>query len=291
MEEVKQVKFQNQQNPKAAFDLIKLEELFQREIEDHDFETLHQVEFYILLVITGGKGMHSIDFTDYNCKKGTVLTIRQDQLHKFIKNETLQGYIVMFTNDFLVSYLETLERLKTLQLFNEQLGGAKVELNGTEYKELLELLERIKKEYLNTNDEYSLGIIRSELHILITKLYRVKASSYQTIVNKKYLSAFIEFQQLVEEHCIDIKKVKDYAQMLAISTKTLNNITQQTINKPAKAFINEIQTTQIKRLLINTNLSIKEVAYTSGFEETTNFYKFFKRETQKTPEQYRIEFK
>ena len=75
---------------------------------------------------------------------------------------------------------------------------------------------------------------------------------------------------------------------MSVSTKTLNTITKSIVNKSAKAFVDEISTKQIKRLLINTKLSIKEIAYQSGFEETTNFYKYFKRQTQVTPEQFRL---
>jgi len=82
-------------------------------------------------------------------------------------------------------------------------------------------------------------------------------------------------------------KVNDYAKMMAISAKTLNSISKSIVHKAAKEFIDEICIKQIKRLLINTPLSIKEIAYESGFEETTNFYKYFKRQVQMTPEQFR----
>ena len=66
-----------------------------------------------------------------------------------------------------------------------------------------------------------------------------------------------------------------------------NTVTKSIVNKSTKQFIDEINTKLIKRLLINTKLSVKEIAYQSGFEETTNFYKYFKRQTQTTPEQFR----
>ena len=84
-------------------------------------------------------------------------------------------------------------------------------------------------------------------------------------------------------------KVKDYADLMGISTKTLNTVTKSIVHKSAKAFVDEICTKQIKRLLLNTKLSIKEIAYKSGFEETTNFYKYFKRQTHTTPDQFRLE--
>ena len=286
-EHPRHIKFQNRQNPRANFDLINLEKLFQRKALDHDPQQLHIVEFYIIIFVTAGVGKHTIDFTDFQLEKGSILTIRKDQLHKFYKSGHLKGDMLLFTDDFLVSYLEKLEAIKAMQLFNEQLGVPKIQLSLADFETLAEIVERIKNEYFNVNDEYSQGIIRSELHILITKLFRIKSHGNQIITSKKYLEEFIEFQKLVETNWVSKKSVKEYAQMMAMSTKTLNNISQFIINKTAKDFIKEIGITQIKRLLINTDLSIKEVAYQSGFEETTNFFKFFKREMQMTPEQYR----
>lgn len=284
------IKFENSQNPQAEFDIIKLEELFNRKDLDHSPYGLHLVEFYIIILIENGKGLHTIDFTDYQCEKGTLITIRKDQIHKFHKS-SVKGIALLFTDEFLVSYLEKLEALKSLQLFNEFLGVPKIQLSEIELIQISDLVKRIEQEYLNVNDDYSLGIIRSELHILIAKLYRIKSQNNQIIGNRKYLSEFINFQNLAEQNATKLTKVKDYAKIIGLSTKTLNTITKSIVNKSAKAFIDDICTKQIKRLLINTELSVKEIAYLSGFEETTNFYKYFKRQTQQTPEQFRSSFR
>ncbi|GAB5555296.1 MAG: AraC family transcriptional regulator [Saprospiraceae bacterium] len=283
----KLIKFDNQNNPKAKFDLVKLEELFQRTNLSHSPEKLHRVEFYAILFIEAGQSQHTIDFTDYPCGPGTLLTIRKDQLHKFFKNKTIKGTLLLFTDEFLVSYLEDLQTKKTLLLFNDLLGVPKLQLNKQEQKRIAQIIERISNEYFNVSDDYSLGIIRSELHILITQLFRIKAQKKLVNFERKYLTAFVEFQTLVEENVVNTRSVKDYARMLGISTKTLNTITKSIVDKSAKEFVDEICMTQIKRLLINTDLSIKEIAYQSGFEETTNFYKYFKRQIHLTPEQFR----
>lgn len=287
----KHIKFQNSQNPKASFDAITLQNIFKKKYSDHSPFKAHLVEFYMIILFEDGQSVHSIDFIDYECKPGTILTVRKDQIHKFHKNDSINGTVLLFTDDFLVSYLEKLEALKSLQLFNEFLGTPQLQLSGTDLKETIELKERLRKEYFNINDDYSLGIIRSELHILIAKLYRLKSSNNKVINNRKYLGEFINFQNLVEKNVTQYTKVKDYAKMLGVSSKTLNNITKNIINKSAKEFIDDVCTTQIKRLLINTVLSVKEIAHASGFEETTNFYKYFKRKTNLTPEQFRLSSK
>jgi len=264
------VKFENSQNPLAKFDLLRLEYLFKRDDIDHSPFHLHLVEFYMIIFIEDGQGAHTIDFTDYRYQKNTLLTVRKDQIHKFIKNDSARGTLLLFTDDFLVSYLEKLYALKSLQLFNEILGVPKIQLEEKEAIEISHLIKRIEKEYLKVDDDYSLGIIRSELHILIAKLFRLKSKENEIISGRKYLGEFITFQELVEKNATKYTKVKDYAKLMSVSTKTLNTITKTIVHKSAKEFIDEICTKQIKRLLINTELSIKEIAYTSGFEESTN---------------------
>lgn len=284
------IKFSNRFNPDSSFDIIKIEELTRRTSLDHNPYQLHKVEFYIVLFITEGKGKHTIDFTDYSYQQGTILTIRKDQIHKFHKNDDVKGFLLLFMDDFLVSYLEKLESQKSLQLFNELLGVPKVQLTEIDFRTIQNIISRIEDEYFRQMDNYSLGIIRSELHILITKLYRIKSQNKQVFSEKKYLPEFIDFQKYVEQNVFKTKRVSEYATMLAVSTKTLNTVSRSIINKSAKEFIDEVNIKQIKRLLINTPLSVKEIAFVSGFEETTNFYKYFKRQVGSTPEQFRSTF-
>lgn len=286
-EQTKHIKFENKQNKKAQFDIVKLENLYQRTDLDHSIEKHHKVDFYVLLFIEKGNGYHTIDFTNYKCSKGTILTIRKDQIQKFTRSTTLKGSLLIFTNEFLVSYLEKIEAQKTMLLFNELLNVPKLQLDEMNFNTIFDIIKRIENEYFSINDEYSLSVIRNELHILTTHLLRIKAKDKQVVLEKKYLNEFIEFQKLVEKNANKNMKINDFANIMGISTKTINTITKNIINKSAKQFVDEISTKQIKRLLLNTNLSIKEIAYKSGFEETTNFYKYFKRQTETTPEQFR----
>ncbi len=287
-ENPKNIKFLNRQNLKYQFDIVKLEELYQRTDLDHSIEHHHKVEFYILLFIEKGLGHHTIDFTDYTCEKGTLLTIRKDQIHKFFKSKTLKGLLLIFTDEFLVSFLEKMEAQKTMLLFNELLSVPKLQLNNVNFLTVHQIIKRIEYEYFTINDDHSLSVIRSELNILTTHVLRLKEKDKKLSIDKKYLKEFVELQNLVEKNVNTTTKVKDYAGLMGVSTKTLNAVTKSIVHKSAKAFIDEICTKQIKRLLLNTKLSIKEIAYKSGFEETTNFYKYFKRQTQNTPEQFRL---
>jgi len=286
-ETIQHIKFDNRTNPKSYFEVVQIEELLNRRL-DHDIYNNHIVKFYIIFVVTDGEGYHTIDFTDYKYQKGTVLLVRKDQIHRFFRSPNVKGYLLIFTEEFIVSHLNNLEALKSLQLFNELLSFPKIELetDNDEFSDLTILVRHIESEY-KIKDEYSVGITRSALHIMITKLFRIKSKNGSLYGKKKYLEEFLSFQDMVEKNCFDSKKVMDYAKKMGFSTKTLNNIVQAVANKSAKTFIDEITIMQIKRLLISTNQSIKEIAYTAGFDDPANFFKYFKKYVGTSPEVFR----
>ncbi len=286
-EDIKQIQFDNKTNPQSYFEVVRIEELLNRTL-DHDICKNHIIKFYNIFLVLEGEGYHTIDFTDYKYQSGTVLLIRKDQIQKFFKSGTVKGYLLIFTEDFIVSHLNKLEALKSFQLFNELLSFPKIELREDKeaFSSFSTLVKQIELEY-QCKDEYSIGITRSALHMIITKLFRIKSQNGQLSGKKKYLEEFLSFQRMVEEQCFENKKVMDYAQNMGVTTKTLNNIVQAVVNKPAKTFINEIAIMQIKRLLISTNTPIKEIAYTSGFDDPANFFKYFKKYVGASPDVFR----
>lgn len=287
IEKIEHIEFENRTNPNSYFDIVRIEELLNRKL-DHDLFKNHIVKFYIIFLITNGEGYHTIDFTDYPYQKGTVLLIRKDQIHRFFKSRNAKGYLLIFTEELILSHLHRLEASKSFQLFNEMLSFPKIDLHqkGAVFSDLINLIRHIEFEY-QCKDEYSIGITRSALHILIIKLFRIKSDKGHLISKKKYLAEFLAFQEMVEEHCFNNRKVISYAQEMGFSTKTLNNIVQAIVNKPAKTFIDEIAIMQIKRLLVSTQQPIKEIAYAAGFDNNANFFKYFKKYVGSSPEIFR----
>lgn len=284
------IKFDRSKKPAIDFDIVPLEEIFEREDLDHDLRNLHRVHFYVLIFITSGIGKHTIDFKEYEYTKGSILTIRKDQIHSF-HSSNAKGVILLFTEEFVLSYLEKTGANIISELFNELLFGQHTRLAKHEQEEIRTLVMQIQNEFKNSIDDHTPGIVRNLLQVLIRKIHRIRNTSPQLTLTHKYTPQFLQFQKLVQLHCHEFRSVKYYAGRLNITTKTLNAITREVANKTGKKFIDDIILLNIKRLLINTNLSIKEIAYSSGFNETTNFFKFFKRNTHLTPGSFRDLYK
>tara|TARA_B100000780_G_scaffold254333_1_gene202395 strand:- start:6689 stop:7420 length:732 start_codon:yes stop_codon:yes gene_type:complete len=239
-----------------------------------------------LFIVKNGNGIHTINHHDYTYQKGTVFTLRKGVTHKFSESDS-EADILVFTEDFIIKHLGETEGIKTLRLFNELIESPKIQLNETFFLEVKTILEQLNNESKLKNDTYTSSIKRSLLHILISKLFREKIKDKEAITNTKYLNQFLKFQNLIEKQWYKNKTALDYAKQLAVTPKTLNNIVKATIKKSAKSLIDDIVTTQIKHLLINTELSITEIAYQSGFNDPTNFFKYFKKNTTLSPAQFR----
>ena len=149
------------------------------------------------------------------------------------------------------------------------------------------MIEQVQLEFEQPIDEHTPSIIRNLLQALLGKLYRIRSNELATEFNHKYMHQFLQFQSLVELECTTHRDVAYYANKLNITSRTLNSITHAILNKSPKTFINEVLSLQIKRKLINTDLTIKEIAYQSGFNEPTNLFKFFRKFTKQTPELFR----
>jgi hypothetical protein len=69
--------------------------------------------------------------------------------------------------------------------------------------------------------------------------------------------------------------------------KRLGQATSKVLGKTPKELINDRTLLEAKRLLVHGNQSIKEIGFYLGFEEPTNFIKYFRKHTDKTPVEFR----
>ena len=67
----------------------------------------------------------------------------------------------------------------------------------------------------------------------------------------------------------------------------MNQATSKVLGKSPKELIDDRILLEAKRLLVHGNKSIKEIGFELGFEEPTNFIKYFRKHIGKTPMEFR----
>jgi AraC-like DNA-binding protein len=66
----------------------------------------------------------------------------------------------------------------------------------------------------------------------------------------------------------------------------VNTAVKLMTNTTAKKYLEDRVILEIKRLLVYSSLSVKEIAYQVGFEDPTNFTKYFKSRVHMLPSEY-----
>ena len=86
MQQIQQVTFKQKKVDHLYFDLVDLNDVIELKPVDHNQFDHHKVSFYVIFLITQGNGTHSINYQDYSYQKGSIFTLRKNNIHKFHKS-------------------------------------------------------------------------------------------------------------------------------------------------------------------------------------------------------------
>jgi len=148
---------------------------------------------------------------------------------------------------------------------------------------------KIKLEYGSRealNDDLLTKLYLNVLLIEIERIYKIRKQGENTRQSKKHLITS-KFKQLVEKHYRSIRKVSEYADMLTMAPSYLNDIVKETTLQPASTVIHDRLILEAKAQLIQTEMSINEVAYYLKFNDSSYFCRFFRKHTGLSPQTYR----
>ena len=95
------------------------------------------------------------------------------------------------------------------------------------------------------------------------------------------------FKNLVEGHCDKQHSVSWYAKAMFISPDYLSKIIRDYDGTSARAWINARIIEKAKFLMLQSNLTLKEISDKLNFPDQSSFGRFFKSNTGRSPKEYR----
>lgn len=279
------IKFKPAINENFGFEIVPIERISNRkQTEGHNSQQPHQLKFYNLLFFTKGEGRHFIDFKWYPVQENTLVYLSKEQINAFDFSANLKGYCMVFTEAFFLSCFSNYAGNFVFRLFNPELFSPILQIPKD--SDFVDYFNLLKKEF-NMQDLFNQkDIIKSLLTVLISKAENLKQRQSKTSIDSSKLNLFQNFNSLIEIHFSESRNASFYANKLAISYKHLNSICKELMNKTAKNVIDDFVVLQAKRKLINTSIKSNELAYKLGFEDPTNFTKYFKNQTGLTPNSF-----
>ena len=246
----------------------------------------HRHNFYHLVLFTKGEGSHTIDFNSFEVKANQIYFMIPGQVHTWNFEGEMDGYIVNFPSGFFQSFLFQPEYLESFSFFNGNAKDGVIDLSEELIKPIVELFEKMIYQ-MDLNKPFRLDLIRVlllQLFILIDQKNDRITEDYTPNYNYTLLK---NFQKLIDKNYTTLKLPMEYAALLYITPNHLNALCKDHLGIPAGEVIRNRIVLEAKRLLINLDLSISEIANALHFNDNSYFTKFFKKQTGVTPEEFR----
>ncbi|MDO8930643.1 MAG: AraC family transcriptional regulator [Bacteroidota bacterium] len=248
----------------------------------------HRHDFFEVLYLLKGSGYHVIDSNKYEIKPPCVFFMSPGQAHKLEFSHDIEGFIFIFTADFyLLNRSDQNSLIEFPFFYTVQQDNPPLQLASPEDILFLERLFLQGISELKKVEFYSFEMLRSILDLILTTCSSRYKTSENSISKGKGHILVKRFYQLVEENYLKKLSLGDYAALLAVTPNHLTQTVKQFTGKTSTQVIKQKQILEIKRLLVHTNLNVTEIATQLNFDDQSYFTKFFRRETELTPLQYR----
>lgn len=115
-----------------------------------------------------------------------------------------------------------------------------------------------------------------------------QSNRHMPVYVKRSGEIFRKFRKLLTAHYRQHHDIGFYADELNISTTYLSRIVKQTTGNTVRFLISELLCADARRMLVCTDLDIKEIASQLGFSDQSVFGKFFVKKTGLSPLKFRL---
>lgn len=240
---------------------------------------------YVILYAKSGSTI-TTDFVVYKNQKDTLFFFNVGQ--QFQIGDKSRGELIYFNPEFYCIAFHDKELTCDGVLFNNVFENPYITLTDDENSSFTRIISEIKQQ-LDKEDYWTEEMTRTKLKELIITASRawLERTPDQKDMGTAEDEVTRKFSHLVEVNYHQFHSVAQYAELLHISPKTLNRkIVTEKGTSPNTIIKNRI-ILQAKRLLANTDLTVKEISAQLGYDDQSYFVRFFKIQTAKSPIEFR----
>jgi len=270
------------------FEMLDIQYFFATRPKGH-LEKDFRLNFWVIIYITEGSGSHFIDFQKYDYKVGDILFIHMNQVHHFVINDQVKGYLFHINDPFFYA-VENIDHELFGTIVDETYGKPKSTIDNSEKTTNRVLADLIYKEYNKPLESMDIRLIGSLFRSFVLSLRDQLKREGSAHLSKDY-EHFTIFRKLVDDHYMETRNVEEYADMMHLSKKTVNQAVRKAADMSAKGYIIDRTILEIKRYLSQGELMNYEIADLVGFDEAANMTRFFKKYEGISPKPFRESIK
>ena len=223
------------------------------------------VEVGRVLLVTAGNAAMNVNMMPYEVKEGSVLVLPENS---YIEVRTMSGDY----NARLLSFSRLATSVDECLLLHP---------DEEDFRRLMSYVDLMWS--LVHSDSYAADTRDALLSALLADLRHLAATVERPTAAGSLTARFLE---LLNSDSVADRSVSAYADRLCVTPNHLSAVVRQQSGQTVMQFVNTRLVLRAKVLLVDTTLSVYEVADRLGFADTAAFSRFFKRETGTTPTEY-----
>ena len=244
-------------------------------------------DFYgISFMLSGERLIYSPNFTTI-VQTGEIVFIPKNLYRRttYISNCPYERIILKFT-DYMIQDLIAVIGKKA---FDELCQEHVIRLTPPAQKAVMEILSEMEHEW-NHYNEYSELLLKGLLNKLIITCLRERVLSGTNALNlEKRHSHLLNAIQYIKAHLRENPSLDETAANINISSSYLSKIFVNQLHTPYSTFVLNEKITYAQKLLVETRLSMTEIAAEAGFTSSSYFSDCFKRVAGISPLRFRKE--
>jgi AraC family transcriptional regulator len=183
------------------------------------------------------------------------------------RNHPKHGKVIYFRNRVLIGKLDTLNLMKRL-----------INLSVSDYSP-----EKIKM----LNEVYCRQIFYSLLESEVLHYFGERKSSQTRITQDNVQERLEHVMEYLYTHYTESMGLDQMAAVAGLNKNYFIRLFRSIIGMSPYQYLLEIRIEKAKELLLNTQMSISEIAFIVGFKNPTSFNSSFQKKTGKSPSQFR----
>lgn len=283
---IRQVRYRPPAPEVGGIEVLSLAELHRRMAARPAMDTAQRIDFHQLLAVEDGTLQHMVDFTDHTVGPGAWLWVRPGQVQQFRDPTGATGTLVLFRPDAVDAPTAAQTRLE------DPFGRTDWHLSEEDSVATGEALQHLVRAFGSTRQLPA--PIRSRIlgHLLAVVLLQLTHPATPLgSPAAEHTETFLRFRTVVEERFARTRHVGDYARALGYSPRTLTRATTAAAGMSAKEFVDARVVLGAKRLLAHGEDPVARVAGRLGFDDASNFVKYFALRTGATPAAFRHRYR
>lgn len=247
-----------------------------------------KTQFFRIALTKNGSANFGLGLEKYSTQPNSILFGIPGQIFSLYNfNSDFFAYYMLFTEKFIGDCL-LLQSGKQQFPFLTYAGLQSFLLNNDTAGEIESIIHKIndevKKHSPGNSEMIKLYIQQIILHA--NRCYGNGLIPSRTIPDARQ-SIFKAFIKAVSQHFLTVRKVSDYAAMLHVSPDHLNRAIKYCSDKTAHELIDEMLLMEAKSYLLQSSLSVAEIANELAFSDPSHFNRFFKKYCSLTPSEFR----